>query len=330
MDLGFTGRTVLVTGGSSGVGRATVRMLLDEGAQVATCGRRPEPLAALGDHDRLHTAVCDIRDPEAVRRLVDGVQDRFGGLDGLVNNAGQSRMKPFAECTTTDWRDELELKFDGVLNPLHAALPLLRASDAAAVVNVNAVLAREPSPRLITTSAARAGLLNLSKSLSRELAPDGIRVNSVCLGLVDTGQWERRHRAEGGPSTTTGGRPPSPPTGASPWAGSAAPRRSPTPSPGCSPHGPPTSPAPASTSAAASAAGSEGAPPCPPPTAATSSSASCGNSASTPSSASSPSTTCPSSKPSPATCASSPSATRPPPSAPPTPTAGPGVPSAAP
>ncbi|MFE0496073.1 SDR family oxidoreductase [Streptomyces albidoflavus] len=199
MDLGFTGRTVLVTGGSSGVGRATVRMLLDEGAQVATCGRRPEPLAALGDHDRLHTAVCDIRDPEAVRRLVDGVQDRFGGLDGLVNNAGQSRMKPFAECTTTDWRDELELKFDSVLNPLHAALPLLRASDAAAVVNVNAVLAREPSPRLITTSAARAGLLNLSKSLSRELAPDGIRVNSVCLGLVDTGQWERRHRAQGGP-----------------------------------------------------------------------------------------------------------------------------------
>lgn len=198
MDLGFTGRTVLVTGGSSGVGRATVRMLLDEGAQVATCGRRPEPLAALGGHDRLHTAVCDIRDPDAVHRLLDGVRDRFGGLDGLVNNAGQSRMKPFAECTTEDWRDELQLKFDGVLNPLHAALPLLRASDAAAVVNVNAVLAREPSPRLITTSAARAGLLNLSKSLSRELAPDGIRVNSVCLGLIDTGQWERRHRAEGG------------------------------------------------------------------------------------------------------------------------------------
>ncbi|NYV76751.1 SDR family oxidoreductase [Streptomyces sp. UH6] len=195
MDLGLTGRTVLVTGGSSGVGLATVRMLLDEGAQVATCGRRPEALERIGPHERLHTTVCDIRDAEAVARMVDGVRERFGALDGLVNNAGQSRMKPFAECTTEDWRDELELKFDGVLNPLKAALPLLRRSDAAAVVNINAVLAKEPSPRLITTSAARAGILNLSKSLSRELAADGVRVNSVCLGLIDTGQWERRYRA---------------------------------------------------------------------------------------------------------------------------------------
>ncbi|MEU6157562.1 SDR family oxidoreductase [Streptomyces sp. NPDC047130] len=197
MDLGLTGRTVLVTGGSSGVGLATVRMLLDEGAQVATCGRRAEALERIGAHARLHTAVCDVRDADAVTRMVDGVRERFGGLDGLVNNAGQSRMKPFAECTTEDWRDELELKFDGVLNPLKAALPLLRRSDAAAVVNINAVLAKEPSPRLITTSAARAGILNLSKSLSRELAPDGVRVNSVCLGLIDTGQWERRYTASG-------------------------------------------------------------------------------------------------------------------------------------
>ncbi|WP_377267985.1 SDR family oxidoreductase [Peterkaempfera sp. SMS 1(5)a] len=197
MDLGFAGRTVLVTGGSSGVGLATVRALLDEGANVATCGRRPEALERIGAHQRLHTAVCDVRDPAAAQRLVDGVAERFGGLDGLVNNAGQSRMKPFAECTTEDWRDELELKFDGVLNPLKAALPLLRTSGNASVVNVNAVLAKQPEPRLITTSAARAGLLNLSKSLSMELAADGIRVNSVCLGLIDTGQWERRYHAAG-------------------------------------------------------------------------------------------------------------------------------------
>ena len=195
MDLGLAGRTVLVTGGSSGVGLATVRALLDEGANVATCGRRPEALAEIGAHERLLTAVCDVRDPEAVRRLVDAVAQRFGGLDGLVNNAGQSRMKSFAECTAEDWRDELALKFDGLLNPLQAALPLLRACGDGSVVNVNAVLAKQPEPRLITTSAARAGILNLSKSLSMELAPDGIRVNSVCLGLIDTGQWERRYTA---------------------------------------------------------------------------------------------------------------------------------------
>ncbi|MFE2188918.1 SDR family oxidoreductase [Streptomyces sp. NPDC059455] len=202
MDLGLAGRTVLVTGGSSGVGLATVRALLAEDARVATCGRDAGNLdkaaAGLGaGPDRLYTAVCDVRDADAVHRLVDGAADRFGGLDGLVNNAGQSRMKRLADTTPEDWRDELDLKFSSVLNPLTAALPLLRASAAAAVVNVNAVLAKQPEPRLITTSAARAGILNLSKSLSAELAADGIRVNSVCLGLVDTGQWERRYTASG-------------------------------------------------------------------------------------------------------------------------------------
>lgn len=199
MDLGLSDRTVLVTGGSSGVGLATVRALLDEGARVATCGRDADRLAkaaaGLGGGDRLLTGVCDVRDADAVRKFTARAADTFGSVDGLVNNAGQSRMKGLDESTAEDWRDELELKFAGVLHPLHAARPHLAASDAASVVNVNAVLAKQPEPRLITTSAARAGILNLSKSLATELAPEGIRVNSVCLGLIDTGQWTRRHAA---------------------------------------------------------------------------------------------------------------------------------------
>ncbi|WP_037855390.1 SDR family oxidoreductase [Streptomyces sp. NRRL S-340] len=203
MDLGLADRTVVVTGGSSGVGLATVRTLLDEGARVATCGRDPERLAKAAARlgagpERLFTGACDVRDADAVRRFTDAAAAHFGGgLDGLVNNAGQSRMKRLDETTAEDWRDELELKFAGVLNPLAAARAHLRASDAASVVNVNAVLAKQPETRLITTSAARAGILNLSASLARELAADGIRVNSVCLGLIDTGQWTRRHAAAG-------------------------------------------------------------------------------------------------------------------------------------
>ncbi|MGY0022782.1 SDR family oxidoreductase [Streptomyces sp. YJ-C3] len=196
MDLGLADRTYVVTGGSSGVGLATVRALLAEGANVATCGRDAERLKRIGTHERLFTDVCDVRDTDAVRGFVAASADAFGGrLDGLVNNAGQSRMKRLDETTADDWRDELDLKFAGVLHPLQAARDLLKASDAASVVNVNAVLAKQPEPRLITTSAARAGILNLSKSLSVELAADGIRVNSVCLGLIDTGQWTRRHAA---------------------------------------------------------------------------------------------------------------------------------------
>lgn len=200
MDLGLAHRTLVVTGGSSGVGLATVRALLDEGARVATCGRDADRLAKAAARlgagkDRLLTAVCDVRDAEAVRRFVDRTAQEFGGVDGLVNNAGSSRMKRLDACTAEDWRDELELKFAGVLNPLHAARPHLAASGAGSLVNINAVLAKQPEPRLITTSAARAGILNLTKSLSAELAADGIRVNSVSLGLIDTGQWTRRHQA---------------------------------------------------------------------------------------------------------------------------------------
>jgi len=199
VDLQLRDRTYLVTGGSSGVGLATVGLLLAEGARVVTCGRRPEALdeavARLGSPDRLLAQACDVRDAGSVEALVAAAIERFGGLDGVVNNAGQSRMAGLAEATKADFLDELDLKFSSVLNVLGATLPALADSPVASVVNVNAVLAKQPEPRLVTTSAARAGLLNLTKSMSIEYAEQGIRVNSVCLGLVDTGQWRRRYDA---------------------------------------------------------------------------------------------------------------------------------------
>lgn len=200
MDLQLSGRTVLVTGGSSGVGLATVAALVAENANVITCGRRLDALEkALSDigarGDRVHAAACDVRKPAQVAALVAAGVRRFGGLDGVVNNAGQSRMKGLSEATLSDFADELDLKFASVLNTTAAALPHLRRSEVASVVTINAVLARQPEPRLVTTSAARAGLLNLTKSMSVEYAADGIRVNSVCLGLIDTGQWRRRYES---------------------------------------------------------------------------------------------------------------------------------------
>lgn len=201
MDLQMKGRTYLVTGGSSGVGHATVRALLEEGADVVTCardeGRLRSVLDAMPGGERVLAVAADVRDPESVTEMIRSAEDRFGGLDGVVNNAGNSRMKPRSEATLDDWRDEMDLKFSSVLNTVDASLPLLRRSGVGSIVNISAVLARQPEPRLVTTSAARAGLLNLSKSLSIELAPEGIRVNSVSLGLVDTGQWRRRFEESG-------------------------------------------------------------------------------------------------------------------------------------
>jgi NAD(P)-dependent dehydrogenase (short-subunit alcohol dehydrogenase family) len=112
----------------------------------------------------------------------------------LVNNAGQGRVSTFASTTDDQWRAELDLKFFSQVLPIRAFRPLLDKSDVAAITAVNSLLAYQPEPHMVCTSAARAGVQNLLKSLAGEFAPK-IRVNSVVLGLIESGQWERRYEA---------------------------------------------------------------------------------------------------------------------------------------
>lgn len=203
MDLQLADRTVVVTGASSGVGLAATRMLVAEGARVAACARDLDRLRAAidtvdgVDPDRIHLGTCDVTNRLEVELFVDGVTGRFGGIDGLVCNAGRSLMAPLADTTDEQIREEFDLKIFGSWNLVRAARKALAAADGGSVVNVNAILSRQPEPRLAVTSAARAALLNLTHSMAEELAAEGTRVNSVLLGLVDTGQWRRRFEASG-------------------------------------------------------------------------------------------------------------------------------------
>lgn len=206
IQIDLTGQVAVVTGGSSGIGLATAELFLRAGASVAICGRDSERLAqaeaalkAQFPNAQLLAQTCDVLDAGEVSAFAQAVQTRFGRTDMLVNNAGQGRVSTFADTTDDAWREELDLKYFSVIRPTRAFLPMLRDATNPAVVCVNSLLALQPEPHMVATSSARAGVLSLIKSLAVELAPQRIRVNSILIGIVESGQWRRRYAKEAQP-----------------------------------------------------------------------------------------------------------------------------------
>lgn len=193
---------VVVTGGSSGIGLACCELFLQAGAAVAFCGRDAQrmelarqSLLTKFPQARLLPARCDVLDPASVQAFAEQVQERFGPATILVNNAGQGRVSTFADTTDAAWLEELQLKFFSVIHPTRAFLPQLERNAPASIVCVNSLLALQPEPHMVATSAARAGIANLVRSLAVEFAPKKVRVNGILIGLVESGQWRRRFAA---------------------------------------------------------------------------------------------------------------------------------------
>jgi 3-oxoacyl-[acyl-carrier protein] reductase len=189
MQLGLDGRAAIVTGASQGIGLAIARALAGEGASLVVCARGADKLAAAAaDLEASGADVvavpADVTDPAAVEQLTEACLGRFGRLDILVNNAGKGAPVPLAEQTPELWLSCFELNlFSAVRLSLACARPM-REARWGRIVNIGSRVGREPDPYFAPYAAAKAGLMNFSKSLSDAVARDGVTANCVIPGLV--------------------------------------------------------------------------------------------------------------------------------------------------
>ena len=182
-------RTAVISGGSSGIGRAFVAHLHAEGWQVCTCGRDAAKLSTLErDFPGVFTSVCDVSDRDAVRQFALQVSTRAAAIDLLVSNAGGLREIDFAsaDLTQLDLSTELRSNLEGAVNLIAEYLPALRASGRGRLLVVSSGYALAPTTRAPLYSAAKAALHSLCLSLRRQLAPVGITVTELLPPVVDT------------------------------------------------------------------------------------------------------------------------------------------------
>ncbi|MGK5556673.1 SDR family NAD(P)-dependent oxidoreductase [Actinomadura kijaniata] len=187
MDLRLTGKVIIVTGASAGIGEATVRLLAAEGAVPVGVARNVGTLVEQG----FDAVEADVVDPAAAQRAVDAALDRHGRLDGLVNNAGglDSRIG-FLDVTDEQWRRTFDLNLHSAVRMARAAIPALCDQGGGSLVHVSSEAARFPDTPLVDYAAAKTALLSVSKTLAGEFGPHGIRSNVVAPGPTRTRLWD--------------------------------------------------------------------------------------------------------------------------------------------
>jgi 3-oxoacyl-[acyl-carrier protein] reductase len=196
MDLGLADKIAIVTGGSEGIGKATASALAQEGARVVIVARRPDVLEQAAAEIGAAAAIpADVMVPADLERVVQVTRERLGEPTLLVNNAGGSAAAPFDTVSDDDWQRDFDLKLNAAARLTREVLPSMRKAGDGRIVNVTAILGRTPLAATLPTSVTRAAGIALTKALSYDLAPEGIRVNTVCIGLVKSAQMARMAQA---------------------------------------------------------------------------------------------------------------------------------------
>jgi NAD(P)-dependent dehydrogenase (short-subunit alcohol dehydrogenase family) len=187
MNLHIEGLRVLITAGASGIGAAIARAFADEGARVHICDIAPAALDAMrASHPAVSLSVCDVSDRAAVDRLFADAVREMGGLDCLVNNAGIAGPTGRVEdIAVEEWDRCIAVDLTAQFNCARLAVPLLRRSANASIINMSSVAGKHGYPLRAPYCAAKWGVIGFTKALSAELGESGIRVNAICPGLVE-------------------------------------------------------------------------------------------------------------------------------------------------
>lgn len=190
MDLGLQDKVALVAASSKGLGYGVARALAQNGAKVSLCSRNAVDIhqAAIKLQEETGAEVmgtaCNVRDPQAIQHWVDATVEKWGRVDALLVNAGGPPAKLIKDMTDEDWQSAFELTLMSSVRMIRAALPHM--SPGSAILTVTSSSIKEPIPRLALSTVMRSGVMGLVKTLADELAGDGIRVNNLIPGRIDT------------------------------------------------------------------------------------------------------------------------------------------------
>lgn len=201
MDLGLQDKVAIVTGGSDGIGKAAALSMAKEGARVVIVARRQEVLDQAAQDIKTATEgvvlplSMDVTAPNAAQTIVKTATDHFGRVDILVNNAGSSMAKGFEQVSQEDWESDFDLKVWAAVKLIQESIPEMRKAGGGRIVNVTNLGGRTPGANSMPTSISRAAGIAITKGLSKDLAKDNILVSTVCIGLIKSGQHQRRYDA---------------------------------------------------------------------------------------------------------------------------------------
>jgi 3-oxoacyl-[acyl-carrier protein] reductase len=202
MDLGITGRSAAVAAASKGLGFAVAQALAGEGVRVAICGREADTIQAAAARigPDVVPIVADVSSVAGAAGFVREAQAALGGVDILVANAGGPPPGNFASVTVDQYLDAFELNCRSTIAMCYEAVPAMRAQRWGRVVAITSIAVRQPIPSLILSNTARAGVTGFLKTLAREIAPDGVTVNSLLPGLHKTERIAQLHGGGGDPT----------------------------------------------------------------------------------------------------------------------------------